>query len=300
MAILSSISSTGVNNSHLFSVIIPTYHRNDLLVKCLDCLAPGVQTLAAGQYEVIVTDDGSQTTAEEMIRQQYPWVKWVAGPRSGPAANRNNGAKYAQGEWLAFTDDDCLPAQEWLEAYAEATKGSALALEGAIHPLGNPDQDLAECPINLTGGCFWSANIAVKHKFFETIDGFDSNYLIAAQEDQDLKIRIEKITKIDFVPEAKVYHPVRLVTLIKLIKRIPKQSANWAYHVNKHQLIIQNGGRFKYTFKAYKFYLGLLFKYIYIYQFKKAIFAGLYLLFGLPITWFYILLLQKNGDRRWD
>jgi glycosyltransferase involved in cell wall biosynthesis len=93
----------------LFSVIIPTYHRNDLLAKCLDCLAPGVQTLPADQYEVIVSDDGYESTAQEMIQQNYPWVKWVAGFRKGPAANRNNGAKYATGEWLAFTDDDCLP-----------------------------------------------------------------------------------------------------------------------------------------------------------------------------------------------
>ncbi|MFM6224388.1 MAG: glycosyltransferase family 2 protein, partial [Dolichospermum sp.] len=74
-----------------FSVIIPTYHRNDLLAKCLDCLAPGMQTLPADQYEVIVSDDGYQSTAQEMIEQNYPWVKWVAGPGKGPAANRNNG-----------------------------------------------------------------------------------------------------------------------------------------------------------------------------------------------------------------
>jgi glycosyltransferase involved in cell wall biosynthesis len=71
-----------MTDTPIFSVIIPTYHRNDLLAKCLDCLAPGTQTLHTEQYEVIVTDDGSQTTAEEMIKQQYPWAKWVAGPRS--------------------------------------------------------------------------------------------------------------------------------------------------------------------------------------------------------------------------
>jgi len=34
----------------------------------------------------------------------------------------------------------------------EATAGSALALEGAIHPVGDPNQDLADCPVNLSGG----------------------------------------------------------------------------------------------------------------------------------------------------
>ncbi|MFM6530798.1 MAG: glycosyltransferase family 2 protein, partial [Dolichospermum sp.] len=65
-------------------------------------------------------DDGYQSTAQEMIEQNYPWVKWVAGPGKGPAANRNNGAKYATGEWLAFTDDDCLPDPQWLASYGEA------------------------------------------------------------------------------------------------------------------------------------------------------------------------------------
>ena len=57
------------------SVIVPTCHRNDVLAKCLDCLAPGVQTLPSDQYEVIVTDDGSQDTAEQMIHQRYPLGK---------------------------------------------------------------------------------------------------------------------------------------------------------------------------------------------------------------------------------
>ena len=122
-------------NKPIISVIIPTYHRNELLRKCLDCLKPGAQTLPAEQYEVIVTDDGSKTTAEEMIRDDYPWIKWVAAPRQGPAANRNNGAKYAQSEWFAFTDDVGLPESDWLSAFGASTKGSALALEGAMHPL---------------------------------------------------------------------------------------------------------------------------------------------------------------------
>ena len=271
-----------------FSVVIPTYHRNDLLAKCLECLNPDVQTLPAEQYEVIVSDDGYESTAEEMIRQSYSWVKWVAGPRKGPAANRNNGAKYAQGEWLVFTDDDCLPDPQWLTAYWQGSKGTAIALEGAIYPLGNLNQDLAECPVNLTGGCFWSANIAVKSKLFEEIGGFDPNYLMAAHEDQDLKIRIDKFTKIDFIPEAKVHHPVRLVNLKKLIGNIPKQTANWAYHVNKHQIVIESGGKFKFVIKGYKFYLSFVLVNLYRLKFNKAFFGFVYLIWGLPLSFFYI------------
>ncbi|MFM6608426.1 MAG: glycosyltransferase family 2 protein, partial [Dolichospermum sp.] len=62
----------------------------------------------------------------------------------------------------------------------------------------------------------------MRRELFEKVGGFDPNYPLAAHEDQDLKIRIEKIVKIDFVPKAKVSHPVRLVNLKKMIANIPK------------------------------------------------------------------------------
>ena len=44
----------------LLSVVIPTCDRHAELAACLERLAPGVQTLVADTYEVIVTDDGKQ------------------------------------------------------------------------------------------------------------------------------------------------------------------------------------------------------------------------------------------------
>ena len=83
--------------ANMISVVIPTRHRNDPLAECLARLAPGVQTLAADRYEVIVTDDGSAETSADVVRQRFPWARWAAGPRRGPAANRNNGARQARG-----------------------------------------------------------------------------------------------------------------------------------------------------------------------------------------------------------
>jgi len=195
-----------------FSVIIPTYHRNDLLAQCLDRLAPGVQTLPFEQYEVIVSDDGSETTAEEMISDRYPWAKWVPGSRKGPAANRNNGAKYAQGEWLAFTDDDCLPDPQWLEAYAEAIAAypSNLVFEGRVY-VDRPKQSLAEeAPINETGGYLWSCNFAIHRQVFELLGGFNEQFPYAAMEDVELRLRLTKMGyKYSFTKSASVCHPLR-------------------------------------------------------------------------------------------
>lgn len=266
----------------MISVIIPTCDRNEQLAKCLDCLAPGVQTLPAEQYEVIVTDDGSDLTAEQMILERYLWARWVAGPRIGPAANRNNGVQYARGEWLAFTDDDCLPDPNWLKAFAEATTGSAQALEGAIHPLGEPNQGLAECPVNLTGGVFWSANIAVMRSLFQKIGGFDPNYRFF-YEDVDLQMRLSPFTKILFVPEARVFHPVRLISLKAAITQIHKRCNASAYHWNKHRKALGFETTFSIIVFHCKYYLGCTMSDLRSQKFKYAFVSFVTGIFGTPL-----------------
>lgn len=201
-----------MNTKLLFSVIIPTCHRNDLLAKCLDCLAPGIQTLPATQYEVIVTDDGSVTTAEQMIYEKYTWVRWVAGPRKGPAANRNNGAKHARGEWLVFTDDDCLPERVWLTAFSAAIVSDALVYEGKTTCKAGIKSPLEHAPINLTGGYLWSCNVMVKSSLFADLKGFDENFPYPQMEDVDFKDRIlGQNFLIKFVEDAVIDHPPKKV-----------------------------------------------------------------------------------------
>lgn len=192
----------------LFSVIIPTYHRNDLLAECLDRLAPKVQTLTADNYEVIVTDDGYQTNAKDIIKHNYSWVKWVAGPCKGPAANRNNGAKYAQGEWLIFTDDDCLPDPQWLLSFSQSIESDILVYEGKTICDTNITSPLQHSPINMTGGYLWSCNMMINRSFFTYLKGFDENFRYPHLEDVDLRERI-KIHgyKFMFIKKAIVIHP---------------------------------------------------------------------------------------------
>jgi GT2 family glycosyltransferase len=177
----------------------------------LDLLAPGRQSLAAEYYEVIVTDDGSRSCAREMLAQSYPWAKWAEGPKRGPAANRNNGAKYAQGSWLVFTDDDCLPADGWLAAYYEAAKPSDVSvLEGKTAPTGVHLRVDMECPANEHGGYLWSCNMAIKREVFNGIGGFDLRFPGPCLEDVDLRVRLRALDiEVKFIPEALVLHPWR-------------------------------------------------------------------------------------------
>lgn len=190
------------------SVVVPTCDRNDALAQCLDRLAPTVQTLAADDYEVIVTDDGGGDTAQTLISERYPWARWVAGPRRGPAANRNCGTRAARGEFLAFTDDDCLPTPQWLRAYADAISDEFEVYEGVTDATGPLRAPFVIAPVNFEGGVLWSCNMMVSRAVFDDLDGFDEGFPHAADEDTDFRERAKRAGHaLHFVPQAVIYHP---------------------------------------------------------------------------------------------
>ncbi len=202
------------NENLKLSVIIPTCNRIDLLSKCLEALSPGQQTLSQQYYEVIVSDDGQESRlAKETVDSHYCWSKWIRGPQRGPAANRNNGAKYASAEWFVFIDDDCIPDSELLLAYCRSILGNpnVKVLEGRIYA-DRPRVTLSEeSPINEYGGKLWSCNMAIERHTFQSLGGFDERFPYAAMEDVDLHYRIRNILKLEpmFIREASVCHPWR-------------------------------------------------------------------------------------------
>jgi GT2 family glycosyltransferase len=209
----------------MISVVIPTCHRNELLSLCLDRLAPGAQSLPANRYDVIVTDDGAKSTAEQLVREKYPWARWVAGPRRGPAANRNNGVKFVTGEFVAFTDDECSPSSGWLAAYAAAIRPDLDVYEGKTTCAAGIRSPLQEAPVNLKGACHWSCNLMVRAELFRRLGGFDEDYPFSC-EDMDFSDRLH-VNNIPsrFIPDALVDHPVRRQSLGW------RAGAKWKYRV---------------------------------------------------------------------
>lgn len=204
----------------MISVIIPTCHRNDLLARCLECLQPGAQVMAFEDYEIIVSDDGTRTTAEQMMRERFPWAKWVAGPRRGPAANRNSGARHAAGEWLAFMDDDCLPHRTWLRAIRESAMTGAEVVEGKTITPDKVDNPFRQGVENLRGGVFWSCNLSIRREQFFSMGGFDEDFLEAGGEDMEFAYRIRsRQLRSVFCPSALVLHPSRTIGFRQLIWR---------------------------------------------------------------------------------
>ncbi len=192
------------------SVVIPTFARVALLRRTLDHLAPGIQTLAPGSYEVVVSDDANPTTARAALDESHPWVRVVQGPGRGPAANRNAGARAARGRWLVFTDDDTEPRRDWLERMLAAVAPGVDVYEGRTTCDGGLGSPLNHAPVNEQGGRLWSCNFMASADAFGRVGGFDEGYRFPHMEDQDLRVRFAAAgVRMAFVRDAVVNHPPR-------------------------------------------------------------------------------------------
>jgi len=226
----------------LFTVVIPTYKRQEALSDCLNCLAryfkPEAQESLCFKVDVIVSDDGREDVLKSLLMSHYPWCHYVAGPQRGPAANRNHGAQQASGDWLVFTDDDCLPQSGWLEAYA-ASADECDVIEGRTSAFGQRTRVDEECPINETGGFLWSCNFAIKRDLFLQMGGFNEDFPAAAMEDVELNVRVNKAGLVRmFIDDAVVLHPWRLR---KGYKFVQAYSSSVAKFVSLHP---ESAGRF--------------------------------------------------------
>lgn len=98
----------------LFTVVIPTYRRPQDLVRCLDGLKQ--QRRLPDRVFVIVRD--SDLATWEFLAE-YPLdslpLKALTVNETGVVAAMNKGLDAAEGDVIAFTDDDAIPHQDWLE-----------------------------------------------------------------------------------------------------------------------------------------------------------------------------------------
>lgn len=95
------------------AVVIPTYSRSEILGRSLEAVrSVDYPAISA----VIVIDDGSPEPHASANRQiaEAAGVTFVRQENAGPAAARNLGIARTESELVAFLDDDCAPAPDWL------------------------------------------------------------------------------------------------------------------------------------------------------------------------------------------
>jgi glycosyltransferase involved in cell wall biosynthesis len=90
------------------SVIIPAYNHSEFIAAAID----SVLAQSYRDFEIIVVNDGSPDDTETILipYMESGQIRYIRQENHGPAAARNRGVEAAEGEFIAFLDDD----DQWL------------------------------------------------------------------------------------------------------------------------------------------------------------------------------------------
>ena len=207
------------------SVAIPTLNRPAELTRCLEALLQGTVL----PTEVLIINQGEDSLVAQVIkrlRSQYsvPIIHCSQSPK-GLSAARNFASSQVHCPVIAFTDDDCVPASNWL-AHIDQIMMAFPTLDGvtgSILPLEQPSSDLF--PISIRTGrqsktfqgrtLPWhvgsGGNFAIKQNSLLGAGGYDERLGVGspgqAAEDTDLFYRLLRAgAVIQYEPKVVVYH----------------------------------------------------------------------------------------------
>ena len=134
------------------SVVVCTFNRKDMIVNC-------IQSLLRQGYEkkeIIVVDDASTDGTYEILKA-YNSIRVIRhDTEKGSSHSKNEGVKEASGKIIAFTDDDCIVSENWLEEISHAIRGCDM-VGGPVRPLLN-----GPVPPWWDDGLFWVIGVSPK------------------------------------------------------------------------------------------------------------------------------------------
>lgn len=235
MIIIKILSTCRVLNMDV-SIIVCSYNRCESLRSVLKDLIMMEEPLNVS-YEVLVVDNNStdetKSVVEAAIKEKPSLFKYIFEPKQGKSFALNTGVTSAQGNIMAFTDDDVQIDRNWLVGIISCFDCYDCAgVGGRIMPVWNSKKprwydeghpfgpgggivklDFGEYPCELNKPV-WGANMAFRREVFDKYGLFkedlgpNPNNLIRG-EDKEFCLRlICGKEKIIYAPKALVYHPV--------------------------------------------------------------------------------------------
>jgi GT2 family glycosyltransferase len=191
-------------------VVVATRDRPRLLGRCLTALAKQTRP----PDEVVVVDDGSGPATGAMLagpRQQLPLTVRRRERSGGPGAARNDGWRATSAPLIAFTDDDCRPSAQWVEALlAEAAPRRVIVGRTIPDPDDGGEHSVFDRSMSVTAedGRFSTCNVLYPRDLLAELGGFDPQFRRYG-EDTDLGQRaLAAGADAAFAPDALVWHAV--------------------------------------------------------------------------------------------
>jgi len=172
----------------LATVIVAAYNGERFLRETLESLF----AQDFDSYEVVFVDDGSEDQTAEIARS-FP-LRYLRQANQGLPAARNAGLAVAEGEFIAFLDDDDVLPPNKLSLQAghlleHPDTGCVLGLCEWIFE-GIEPPTLKRDPVFGEVGGIQFVTAMVRRSILEELGGFDPTYLYA--EDRDLFVRMRE------------------------------------------------------------------------------------------------------------
>ena len=231
----------------VISVIICTYNRAPLLKRALKSLT--CQTLRPDQFEVIVVNDGSSDHTAEVcksISEEMPNLIYRSTDKNTGLGNAANfGVQSAKGDYLLFTDDDCIASKDWVERMGEALKKYALVAGSVSSPNSSFVEychniaefhpfmgGRSEGPIDFIAG----SNMGFRRSLFDEMNGFSAGTM---SPDMEFILRArEKGYQIYFIPKAVVTHEHNRTSFSSIFRYSADHASETILLRNKYRLLL--------------------------------------------------------------
>jgi GT2 family glycosyltransferase len=196
-----------LSDSPTLSVVIATHNRPAPVARLLGQL--GQQTLAPGEFEVVVVDDGSEPpVASGLGTLKLPYeCRVLRQPCAGPAAARHRGILEARSPLLVIVDDDMQVPPHFLASHRAAHGALPAVVMGRMRP----DPALSSMPLFerfhaqmldrfvsdvsagrtvLRGTHLYTGNASFPRAVYLAVGGFDLG--LDRSEDVELGLRLER------------------------------------------------------------------------------------------------------------
>jgi len=205
------------------SVVIPMRNEAKILKRCLHAMEK--IDYPEKLLEVVIVNDGSTDNTKDIILNTK-WsfnYQYIETEGVGVSKAREIGYKKAKGDFIAFTDADCVVEKDWIKRLLEPFDDNVAAVGG---PNITPDDDkpFARCVglvlsfLSKPGARYAyqgekiheiyhnpTCNVMYRKSVLEEVGGFNHNLITTDDEELDYRIR-KKGYKIIYTPFARVKH----------------------------------------------------------------------------------------------
>jgi glycosyltransferase involved in cell wall biosynthesis len=196
------------------SIIVPTFNGACRIGTCLEAL---LKQTPPKNIEILVVNDGSTDNTAGAV-ERFSGVRLISQTNAGPAAARNRGALEARGTIILFTDDDCVPIPDWLEAMLEPFQDPEVVGAKGVYRTRQTSlvarfvqieyEDRYRLMRSQSSIDFIDTySAAFRRDRFLAMNGYDISFPVACAEDIELSYRMSaRGWKMKFAPAAIVYH----------------------------------------------------------------------------------------------